>query len=144
MPTWLEILTLSSSAVEDLSWSEVLPNDQNHYLKHGKTSKWLKSLIWKNKVLTPYQYIGGLMRWNFATDSCITINGGTIDTVRPMLKLPWRDNITDRITNTINASSTVPASIPTVPTVQFRGRTLNKAKDNSFKSWFTSLQPSVY
>lgn len=94
----------------------------------------IKSLTWKQEVLTPYQYTGGLMGWNFATDSCITINKGTIDAVRPMLKLPSRDNITDRITNTINASSTVPASIPTVPTVQFRGRTLNIAKDNSFKS----------
>lgn len=28
-------------------------------------------------------------------------------------------------TDTIKASSTVPASTPTIPTVQFRGRTLN-------------------
>jgi len=51
-----------------------------------------------------------------------------------MLKLPGRKNIIERSTNTINASSTVPASIPTIPTVQFRGRTLNVAEDHSPKS----------
>lgn len=36
-------------------------------------------------------------------------------------------------TNTIKASSTVPASIPTIPTVQFRGITLKSNPNQSGK-----------
>ena len=113
--------------------------NQNHmwYLKHGRSNQLSESLIWKSRS---YRHTEGFMIWNFTTDSCITINSETIDAVKPILKLPWRKNIMERSTNTINASSTVPASIPTIPTVQFRGRTLNVAEDHSPKS----LNPQIF
>jgi hypothetical protein len=52
-----------------------------------------------------------------------------------MLKFTRRKNSVGRTcTNVINESSTVPARIPTIPTVQFRGRTLNVPKYHSSKS----------
>lgn len=35
-----------------------------------------------------YQFTGRLIGWNFTTDRCITINSGTADAVKPILKLP--------------------------------------------------------
>ena len=119
--------------LDSVCWTSECKFDQNHmwYLKHRKSKQLSESLIWKSGS---YRYTEGFMIWNLTTDSCITINSETIDAVKSILKFLWRKNIIERSTNTINASSTVPASIPTIPTVQFRGRTLNVAGDPSPKS----------
>lgn len=62
-----------------------------------------------------------------------------------MLKFTWRKNSTERITtNVMSESSTVPASIPTIPTVQFRGITLNVTKYHSSKIITNYNIPKVY
>lgn len=72
------------------------------------------------------------MRRKFAAYSCITEKHIKVNKIS--IKPPSSCNKKKekkKNTNTINASSIVPASIPTIPTVQFRGRTLKTQNDTN-------------